>query len=227
MSELQNTEPLYDPCQTRAYAMKRHLSALGVVSYVHWDRSPWGVRIPLTEDHTEFGPSLFVLTEGQQHGYADHFDNVWVWQGQLAYFPEDDPASPDLIETSFTWAERHWLDAGTESVAAYVAPLVRLLTVGAAAFIPVASVAPDTATDATGCGIREGWQQANTAELYGVSYVEALGAEETPEEHATRRGAEEYPRDATQAAAYAAGVLTGRKRWNDGQQEDGSPRPQD
>lgn len=100
-----------------------------VTNFVHWDRSPWGVRIPLTHDQGEFAPSLYVMTELQRFGPGDA---GFRWFGQLGNFDTTEGAAfeASALETSFEWVERVWLGETEESVAHDVATFVRLLMWG-------------------------------------------------------------------------------------------------
>lgn len=51
-----------------ANLLTRKLQDLGMRAHVHWDRSPWGVAIPLLDQpdiHYESLPTLYVLTSGE------------------------------------------------------------------------------------------------------------------------------------------------------------------
>lgn len=69
-----------------ARALHAELLKLGVPCRVHWDRSPWGVAVPLVTDE-EGKPTLFVLTEDEfkfgmrvwhivTDGYTELLDDV-------------------------------------------------------------------------------------------------------------------------------------------------------
>ena len=121
-----------DPTEERARELQALLStSRGIPCNVHWDRSPWGVRIPLISDfetNMEDVPALYVLTEGTRT-VAGH-EGTWVWFGQLAGFGEDDETS-GLSDTVFEWIERHWLGHHVESIADALEPLVPILKLGA------------------------------------------------------------------------------------------------
>lgn len=122
-----------DPTEAKARKLHEFLSARGVTCFVHWDRSPWGVRIPLVDlptgdDFGEYLPSLYVLTEGTQTVAGK--DNTWLWIGQLGNFA--DAQMDVLYDTGFRWIERHWAGAHTASVADMIVPLLDILRHGAA-----------------------------------------------------------------------------------------------
>lgn len=66
-----------------------HLRAVGLTDAVlHWDRSPWGARIPLTEERGEYQtPSLFVLIDGTRTDASGR--EVPQWIGALGGFDQD------------------------------------------------------------------------------------------------------------------------------------------
>lgn len=126
-----------DATELRAHIMLAALAERGVRCFLHWDRSPWGVRIPLIDDAfaspetvSDDNPSLYVLTEGPEP-IAPGDRPVWTWRGSLGNFDED--GSNDLNDTMMQWIERNWLDDHTESVADMIVPFVQILKLGAAA----------------------------------------------------------------------------------------------
>lgn len=114
-----------DTCEAKARELQDSLTSRGVVSFVHWDRSPWGVRIPLTADQSEYAPALYVLTEGTKMVMSREGQ---AWFGQLGNFGDVDSA---LTETMFEWTERAWNGGGTPDVADALLPLLRILRLGA------------------------------------------------------------------------------------------------
>jgi hypothetical protein len=137
-----------DLTEARARELQRLLTERGVPCLVHWDRSPWGVRIPLTASDDEYAPALYALTEGTQT-VAGH-DDTWVWIGQLGNFGEAYEYA--LYDTEFRWLERHWTGDGVEHVADVLVPLVRILRDGATAVKP--TLADDGEGVTTGAIIR-------------------------------------------------------------------------
>lgn len=126
------TEPrtVGDDCEFRARWLLAALNSRGTKAFL-WDRSPWGVRIPLTPDHDEYAPALFVLTEGKETvaGKPD----TWVWFGQLGHFGDSAEGFNMLLTgTDFRWIERHWLGSHVDDIAEAVIAVVRILTDGAA-----------------------------------------------------------------------------------------------
>lgn len=118
-----------DPTEVRSRQLQTELKYRGVTSFVHWDRSPWGVRIPLIDGQNgECWPALYVLTEGTST-VAGH-EGTWVWHGQLGGFGKDDETS-GLQDTTFEWIERYWLNDGVESIADALEALVPVLKRGA------------------------------------------------------------------------------------------------
>jgi hypothetical protein len=114
-------------CEARARELADELRKLGVSCHVHWDRSPWGVRVPLVDDDSEWVPALYVLTEGTEElaGMAD----TWVWFGVVGNF--GDAADNQLCDTGFRWHERHWCNEGVAPVAERVATITSILRHGA------------------------------------------------------------------------------------------------
>lgn len=110
-----------------ARTLAAHLHGMGVTAFVHWDRSPWGVRIPLTADESEHAPSLFVLTENQP---VSEDGGGRRWFGQLGGFHDD--LQDDLTETFFEWYERSWLGDDTGTIATSLRTLLLILTHGVA-----------------------------------------------------------------------------------------------
>lgn len=118
-----------DPCELHAHYLRAELKMRGVASDVHRDRSPWGVRIPLTDDdhrRLEYGqPSLFVLTEG---GQVVDGQESWRWFGGLGGFGDELDSWFD--DTHLEWYERSWAGETVETVADALVPLVGLLRAG-------------------------------------------------------------------------------------------------
>lgn len=73
------SDPVDTLHQLRAHQLKEALRAAGIDCEIHWDRSPWGVRIPLVpgpyRDPTQDQPSLFVLTERRVN-----ISGQWAWE---------------------------------------------------------------------------------------------------------------------------------------------------
>lgn len=130
-----------DACEARAHEMRDALARYGVESFVHWDRSPWGVRIPLAPSPRPDGediyyqPSLFVLTEGTE-SLGPRMDNTWVWIGTLGNFSGEDN-DDTLSDTVLRWHERHWLSHGVDVVARSIAQFVLVLRHGAPQSLPL------------------------------------------------------------------------------------------
>lgn len=111
--------------ETAARTLAAVLNGMGVTAFTHWDRSPWGVRIPLTDSPDEHYPALYVLTENAP---VSHELGGRRWFGQLGNFPDD--AQDLLTETTFEWLERSWLGDNVNVVARAVAALVPILKLG-------------------------------------------------------------------------------------------------
>lgn len=125
-----------DPCEERAHELRRHLVERGIDCVVHWDRSPWGVRIPLTADRGELvTPSLYVLTEGLELLWTETRTgrevHGWVWIGALGGF--NDEADQIFNDTLLRWTESPNLDMGVPEIADALVPLVKVLKNGATA----------------------------------------------------------------------------------------------
>lgn len=116
-----------DMCEARARALHIELLSRGIDNQVHWDRSPWGVRIWLThDDGPEYRtPSLFVLTEGERRiGHP----NCWKWVGCLGGFSETtDQTLQDVFIEIVEWGD----DEATQldTVATAVVTFLRLLII--------------------------------------------------------------------------------------------------
>ncbi len=115
------TTQTQDSAEMRAHDLQAALKARGIASAVHWDRSPWGVRIWLTdEDGPEYAtPSVFVLTE-LTPAYAP---NCYKWIVCFGGFdPDIDDSLQDLImeipERGATHATR--LDSVVQTVFAFL-----------------------------------------------------------------------------------------------------------
>jgi len=119
-----HTEP--DPTEIQARALYGVLAERGVTNFLHWDRSPWGVRIPLTDDTDEFAPALFVMTEGTQRGVLGH--DVWAWFGVLGGLAGLENLTDGL---TLRWAECE--SQSVQAVADLLVPLVSLLRIGVGA----------------------------------------------------------------------------------------------
>lgn len=117
--------------QAAAFALEKALNDMAVRAYVHWDRSPWGVRIPLTDDYSEDAPALYVLTENEP-AVERLGGRKWFGQMRLPEGPIDDAG----METGFTWLERSWVGENTDTVAERVEVLVQLLRAGASVLLP-------------------------------------------------------------------------------------------
>jgi len=108
--------------QAAASYLAQALQHLGVRADVHWDRSPWGVAIPLLDQpdiHYENLPSLYVLTENEVS-----YDQR-MWFGCIG-FPGNDRVDEALTESTFRWLQR-----GTfAELASNIAVLVELLKQG-------------------------------------------------------------------------------------------------
>lgn len=117
--------PVVPDDEQAAHRLAMVLLGQDVVAYSHWDRSPWGVRIPLTDDHSEYAPALYVLTE-----------NVPIseelggrrWFGQLGNFP--DALQDDLYDTTFEWLERSFNGDDVDAVAKALCAFVPILKTG-------------------------------------------------------------------------------------------------
>lgn len=117
-----------DPEETLARSLVEELHKVGVTdAVVHWDRSPWGARIPLTEDRGEYKtPSLFVLVEGTQKVGENETPH---WFGQLGDFREDGDDG-DLQETYLSWIVREWLGESLADLARTLKAFTDVLKAG-------------------------------------------------------------------------------------------------
>lgn len=139
-----------DPTCERAVVLEAMLTEMGIECEVHWDRSPWGVRIPLVNphrppwrglDYSEV-PHLFVLTEGKRDIHTDRTrpwilpELVWQWNLSLGGFAED----VDGVLDGFSGWLREWQDTGAvrdvQDVADVLRVLVPILRQGAGVEIP-------------------------------------------------------------------------------------------
>lgn len=113
-----------------AHDLKDALQRIGVECNVHWDRSPWGVRIGLVpgeyRDATYEEPSLFVLTETRTK-----ISGYWAQEWSLTIGNcGDEGTTFDNIFGHIL--ERPWLGETPDHVAHTVATYAYLLTHGAA-----------------------------------------------------------------------------------------------
>lgn len=117
-----------EPHEGWANELQAALTRLGVDSNVHWDRSPWGVRIGLVDgtydDPTYDQPSLFVLIESMEDVAGN---DAKRWDLALGNFGEDSI----LEEMTGTILERPWLGEDVNDVAKVVEQYVFLLRNGA------------------------------------------------------------------------------------------------
>lgn len=115
--------------EQRARDLHAALGRIGVESEVHWDRSPWGVRIGLVEgEFKEYEqPSLFVLHESDVN-----IAGQWAreWTVSLGQFGSDENLVFDNLFGHIL--ERPWLGENADSLAYTVSQYVRLLKLGAA-----------------------------------------------------------------------------------------------
>lgn len=90
--------------ERKAHELQKALVRRGVYNRVHWDRSPWGVAIPLTSDRSEGAPHLYVLTELEPvHTRSDGVPWGVQWHGSIGGYEEHgtwvaDDISFDIIE---------------------------------------------------------------------------------------------------------------------------------
>lgn len=115
--------------ETAARTLAAVLNGMGVTAFTHWDRSPWGVRIPLTDDDGEHAPALYVLTENEPVS-AELGGRRWF--GQLGGFPDE--LQDLLTETTFEWLERSFSGDNVSVVARAVSALVPILESGTAMY---------------------------------------------------------------------------------------------
>lgn len=118
---MEQTTTYDDPSEERAHRLSEMLHTVGVPNEVHWDRSPWGVRIWLTDqDGPEYGtPSLYVLTEGTAPVESRPTD--WVWNGSLGGFAEG-------LDDVLNGINMEFLEfGGPVSVVAPIVSLVKML----------------------------------------------------------------------------------------------------
>jgi hypothetical protein len=136
--EQTSTHPdLPDLDERRAHLLRFWLKQRGVQAQIHWDRSPWGVRIPLTSDDADRAeyaqPSLFVLTELQTLT-QQHIRRI-RWSGSLGGFDEE--IDDALTYTIFEWIEPNDLsgdpDTNVKHLVEQLLPIINLLRDGALA----------------------------------------------------------------------------------------------
>ena len=123
--------------ETAARELHQLLTAAGLPAQLWWERCPWGVRIPLTENLTDDrAPSLFVQIDtrhrqGAQHGpnrgplmhewfgtfrLTEHLDDEPLGWTTLAWTrPADDTAT---VATQILTLLRHFRLTATEIAAA-------------------------------------------------------------------------------------------------------------
>lgn len=121
-------ETIKEPGEARAHKMHHLLTERGIDCVVHWDRSPWGVRVWLThEDGPEYRtPSFFLLCE-ETHK-SPHRSWCWIWTGSFGGFTE----SLDQTFTEFTIDFPEWgydEDTQLNTVAEAVVAFLRLLII--------------------------------------------------------------------------------------------------
>lgn len=126
-----HVSPIIPDDEIAARTLTAYFQGRDVTAFVHWDRSPWGVRIPLTDDNSEYAPALYVLTEN-----APVSEDLGGrrWFGQLGGCgPDGDDG--DLVDTTFEWLERSWLGDNVAVVARAVGALLPILKAGVAACV--------------------------------------------------------------------------------------------
>jgi hypothetical protein len=114
-----------------AHDLKAALLRIDIEAVVHWDRSPWGVRIGLVDgqyrDATYEQPSLFVLTESRKM-----IGPYWAqeWTLSLGNFGEEGQTSfDDIFSTIY---ERPQFGETPDTIASTISEYVFLLKHGAA-----------------------------------------------------------------------------------------------